>query len=254
MERSVDGASQQGGKGALFQLGAHEQSVKLIGRTSAVEAVPVLSLRPADSPRLNGEDKAHIARLVETETPLPPILVDSRTMRVRDRRNAPPDGRVLCRDGRPSTSYFSRGPSPTFSCARSRRTSPTGCRCRRPTAAPRQNGSSCRTRICPTALSATRSAWRRRPWRRSGRNLKRGHRRSRARGSAGTVRSGRWTAGRAGRRAAELLAQQPDASLRDVARAAAGISPATVLDVRKRLESAASRRCRRGRPRPVRAR
>ena len=37
------------------------------------------------------------------------------------------------------------------------------------------------------------------------------------------------------RRAAELLTQQPDASLRDVARAA-GIAPATVLDVRKRLE------------------
>jgi ParB-like chromosome segregation protein Spo0J len=37
------------------------------------------------------------------------------------------------------------------------------------------------------------------------------------------------------RRAAEFLAQQPAASLRDVARAA-GISPATVLDVRKRLE------------------
>jgi len=37
------------------------------------------------------------------------------------------------------------------------------------------------------------------------------------------------------RRAAEFLTQQPDASLRDVARVA-GISPATVLDVRKRLE------------------
>jgi transposase-like protein len=36
-------------------------------------------------------------------------------------------------------------------------------------------------------------------------------------------------------RAAELLAQQPEASLRDVARAA-GISPATVLDVRRRLQ------------------
>ena len=36
------------------------------------------------------------------------------------------------------------------------------------------------------------------------------------------------------RRAAELLAQRPEASLRDVARAA-GISPATALDVRKRL-------------------
>jgi len=37
------------------------------------------------------------------------------------------------------------------------------------------------------------------------------------------------------KRAAELLTQQPEASLRDVARAA-GISAATVLDVRKRLE------------------
>ena len=52
--------------------------------TTAVVAVPVLSLRPSDSPRLNGEDKAHIARLAETETPLPPILVDRRTMRVID--------------------------------------------------------------------------------------------------------------------------------------------------------------------------
>src|SRR5947209_9559409 len=53
------------------------------GRATAV-TVPVLSLRPADSPRLNGEDKAHIARLAETETPLPPILVDRRTLRVID--------------------------------------------------------------------------------------------------------------------------------------------------------------------------
>jgi AbiJ N-terminal domain 3 len=37
------------------------------------------------------------------------------------------------------------------------------------------------------------------------------------------------------RRAAEVLTQQPDASLRDVARVVR-ISPATVLDVRKRLE------------------
>jgi hypothetical protein len=51
---------------------------------AAMVAVPVLSLRPADSPRLNGEDKAHIARLAQTETPLPPILVDRRTMRVID--------------------------------------------------------------------------------------------------------------------------------------------------------------------------
>src|SRR5207237_2963712 len=33
--------------------------------TTSVVAIPVLSLRPADSPRLNGEDKAHIARIAE---------------------------------------------------------------------------------------------------------------------------------------------------------------------------------------------
>ena len=52
--------------------------------TAVTVPVPGLSIRPADSPRLNGEDKAHIARLSQTETPLPPILVDRRTMRVID--------------------------------------------------------------------------------------------------------------------------------------------------------------------------
>jgi len=51
---------------------------------SEVVAVRVTSICPGESPRLNGEDKAHIMRLAETETPLPPILVDRRTMRVID--------------------------------------------------------------------------------------------------------------------------------------------------------------------------
>ena len=46
--------------------------------------VPILSLQPGDSPRLEGEDKAHIAWLAETEAALPPILVDRRNMRVID--------------------------------------------------------------------------------------------------------------------------------------------------------------------------
>src|ERR1700734_4091126 len=51
------------------------------------------------------------------------------------------------------------------------------------------------------------------------------------------AKSARWAATKqgAGRRASQPLAQQPDGSLRDVARGA-GMSPATVLDVRKRLE------------------
>jgi ParB-like chromosome segregation protein Spo0J len=49
-----------------------------------VVAVPVSSLAPGDSPRLVGQDEAHVMRLAEVETPLPPILVDRRTMRVID--------------------------------------------------------------------------------------------------------------------------------------------------------------------------
>src|SRR5579863_10113036 len=81
-------ASQQIGNAASARAGARAGRRNPAARAAeviaAVVAVPVLSLRPADSPRLNGEDKAHIARLTETETPLPPILVDRRTMRVID--------------------------------------------------------------------------------------------------------------------------------------------------------------------------
>lgn len=52
------------------------------GRT--IVAVPLSSLIPGESPRLNGQDQAHIARLAEVETPLPPILVARRGMRVID--------------------------------------------------------------------------------------------------------------------------------------------------------------------------
>ena len=49
-----------------------------------VQTVPISSLLPSDSPRLNGEDEAHIRRLVETEGLLPPILVHRESMKVID--------------------------------------------------------------------------------------------------------------------------------------------------------------------------
>ena len=82
MELSGDRASQRRGNTASSRPGAHNPAAQATDVTTAVAACPVLSLRPADSPRLNGEDKAHIARLAETETPLPPILVDRRTMQL----------------------------------------------------------------------------------------------------------------------------------------------------------------------------
>jgi ParB-like chromosome segregation protein Spo0J len=49
-----------------------------------IVTVPIASLRPGESPRLNGQDKAHIMRLAELETALPPILVDRKSMKVID--------------------------------------------------------------------------------------------------------------------------------------------------------------------------
>jgi ParB-like chromosome segregation protein Spo0J len=46
--------------------------------------VPVDSLRPADSPRLDGIDEEHVALLVESGAELPPILVHRPSLRVVD--------------------------------------------------------------------------------------------------------------------------------------------------------------------------
>jgi ParB-like chromosome segregation protein Spo0J len=232
VERPVDGASQQGGKGAPFHLGAQEQSVKLIGRTNAVEAVPVLSLRPADSPRLNGEDKAHIARLVETETPLPPILVDGRSMRVIDGMHrlmaASLQGRetidVIFFEGTESD-VFLRAVQENIAhglplSQADRRAAAERIIASHPHMSDRAIGHS--VGLAAKTVAAIRK------------NSSEDTPQSSARiGRDGKVRP--LDSGKGRRRAAELLTQQPEASLRDVARAA-GISPATVLDVRKRLE------------------
>ncbi|MCZ7421936.1 MULTISPECIES: ParB N-terminal domain-containing protein [unclassified Micromonospora] len=46
--------------------------------------MPIGSLLPADSPRLDGENEEHIRRLAECAEPLPPIVVDRRTMKIVD--------------------------------------------------------------------------------------------------------------------------------------------------------------------------
>ena len=48
------------------------------------ERVPLLRLKPADSPRLDGEVREHIRILAGSTARLPPILVHRRTMRVVD--------------------------------------------------------------------------------------------------------------------------------------------------------------------------
>ncbi|MFF5204988.1 ParB/RepB/Spo0J family partition protein [Streptosporangium sp. NPDC000396] len=48
------------------------------------ELVPLSALRPADSPRLAGEDAAHVLMLAEIDVPLPAIVVHRATMRIID--------------------------------------------------------------------------------------------------------------------------------------------------------------------------
>ena len=197
-----------------------------------VEAVPVLSLRPADSPRLNGEDKAHIARLAETETPLPPILVDRRTMRVIDGMHrlmaASLQGRetidVRFFDGN-EADVFLRAVQENVAhglplSQADRRTAAERIIASHPHMSDRAIGHS-------AGLAAKTVA-----------AIRKGSSEETPQSNARVGRDGRvrpLDSGAGRRRAAELLAQRPDASLRDVARDA-GISPATVLDVRHRLE------------------
>lgn len=57
-----------------------------------VEEIAIADLRGADSPRITGENQAHIHELAEIQDQLPPILVHRRTMRVTGTRQSPSNG------------------------------------------------------------------------------------------------------------------------------------------------------------------
>jgi ParB-like chromosome segregation protein Spo0J len=196
-----------------------------------VVTVPVLSLRAGDSPRLNGEDKAHIARLAETETPLPPILVDRRTMHVIDGMHrlmaASLQGRetidVVFFDGS-DADVFLRAVEENVThglplSQADRRAAAERIIESHPNLSDRAIGRAAGLAAKTVVAIRARSS-----------NI--------PEGTARVGRDGRFRpldSGEGRRRAAEFLVQQPEASLRDVARVA-GISPATVRDVRKRIE------------------
>jgi hypothetical protein len=199
---------------------------------SEVVAVPIMSLRAGESPRLNGEDKAHIARLAETEVPLPPILVDRRTMRVIDGMH-----RLMAASLRAQETidvmFFEGSEADVFLRAveenvahglpltqADRQAAAERIIATHPHLSDRAIGQA--SGLAAKTVAAIRK-------------------RSTEESQQSNVRVGRdgrvrpLDASEARLRAAEMLTDQPEASLRDVARAA-GISPATVLDVRKRLE------------------
>lgn len=52
--------------------------------SGSTNVIPIAALRPADSPRTDGEDLRHIRMLAEIDCDLPPIVVQRGTMRVID--------------------------------------------------------------------------------------------------------------------------------------------------------------------------
>ncbi len=196
-----------------------------------VVAVPLALLRPGDSPRLQGEDEAHIAWLAETAGPLPPIVVERRSMQVIDGmhrlRAASLKGQETI-----NVEFFDGSPADAFLRAvaanvthglplsqADRRAAAARIIASHPQLSDRAIGES-------SGLSARTVA--------SIRSSTGGVPQLNARvGRDGRVRPLDRMAGR--RRAAELLAGRPRASLREVAKAA-GVSPATAGDVRRRLE------------------
>jgi hypothetical protein len=198
---------------------------------TGVISVPILSLRPADSPRLNGEDKGHILRLAEMDTPLPPILVDKRTMRVIDGMHRLMAASLQGRDTIEAV-FFDGSEADMFLRAVQENVThglPLSQADRRAAAeriiASHPNMSDRAISQVAGLAAKTVAAIRKR-------SADAPHPNGRV-GMDGKVRPLDYMEGR--RRAAQLFTQQPDASLRDVARCA-GISPATALDVRNRLK------------------
>ncbi|MFB7377490.1 transcriptional regulator [Kitasatospora purpeofusca] len=194
-------------------------------------AIPIAVLLPGESPRSEGPDAEHVARLVELETPLPPILVERRTMRVIDGMH-----RLMAAflkghetidveffDGT-SEEAFLRAVEANIAhglplSQEDRRTAAARIVSTHP-----QMSDRAIARASGLGAKAVAAIRRRSTDARPQLNARVGR--------DGKIRPLNSVEGR--RRAAELLVERPEASLREVARLA-GISPATVGDVRRRL-------------------
>ena len=193
----------------------------------------ITSVFPGDSPRLGGEDAEHVAQLAELDWPLPPILVDRRSMRVIDGMH-----RLLAASLRGQKTieveFFDGTAEEAFlraveaNVAHGLPLSQEDRRAATKRIIVSHPQMSDRAIARASGLSAKSVAAIRQKVADTTPPLK-------ARiGIDGKARPVDNAEGR--RRAAKLIAEFPLASLREVARRA-GISPATVSDVRKRLAS-----------------
>jgi ParB-like chromosome segregation protein Spo0J len=198
---------------------------------SAVQ-VPITSIMPGISLRSRGPDAEHVARLAEVEGPLPPILVDRRTLHVIDGMH-----RLMAAFVRGQQTigveFFEGSAEEAFLRAVQANVThglPLSQADRRAAAAKIVKSHphlSDRAVARASGLGAKTVAAIRRQYD----DVLHLHARV---GRDGKVRPLSSDEGR--KRAAELIGERPDASLREIARLA-GLSPATVSDVRRRLRA-----------------
>ncbi|MFC7387112.1 ParB/RepB/Spo0J family partition protein [Sphaerisporangium rhizosphaerae] len=196
------------------------------------EVVALSSLRDGDYPRLSGQDRKHIELLAQTEQPLPPILVHRQSMQVIDGMHRLRAAELRC-EREIEASFFDGDEEAAFILAvrlNIEHGLPLTLRDRTAAAERLLNAHtswSDRKIANIAGLSAsTVGAIRRRATGQSGRSNTRI-------GQDGRMRPLEAAEGR--RRAGEVIARKPTASLRQIAKEA-GISPGTARDVRARVE------------------
>jgi ParB-like chromosome segregation protein Spo0J len=193
--------------------------------------IPLDTLRPADSPRLVGEDDEHIRVLAESDHELPPILVHRASMRVIDGMHRLAAARLRGQDSI-DVVFFDGNEEDAFVLAvkaniahglplsyADREAAVARIVSTHPDWSDRAIAAT--TGLSPRTVAGVRSRMVGLP-------------KETARiGRDGRVRPLDSTDGRLA--ASRLIAARPDASLREIARSA-GISPATVRDVRERIQ------------------
>jgi hypothetical protein len=197
--------------------------------------LPVSALLPADSPRLDGEDIEHTRMLARIEAKLPPIIVHRSSMRVIDgmhRLNAA----IIRGDDLIEVRFFDGPEHEAFVLA-----------VKTNIAHGRPLSLADRTRAAERIMSS-HPTWSDRAiaaaaglGARSVAEIRRKFEETADAGQGAKARMGRdgrvrpldHAEGRL--KASEIIRDRPDASLRDIARSA-GVSPATALDVRKRIQ------------------
>lgn len=198
---------------------------------SGISLLPIEALRPGDSPRLGGEVEEHTRLLAESDGPLPPILVTRTDLRVVDGMHRLAAARLRSQET-VEVEFFDGDTSEAFVAAVRANTSHGLPLARVDREAAVERIIATHPRLSDRAVAGITKL--------SARTVAGIRRRMTADGQHEPARIGRDGRVRplssvdARRAASEVIAEHPEASLRQVARLS-GLSPATVRDVRDRM-------------------